>query len=65
MDIVFPEFRLFGMQIPKGRKGVRSKTEAFFVPHSRSSYAAGDPSDMKVADGFVGFTKVLKYISGQ
>ena len=45
-----------------GRNGVRSKMEALFVPNARSSYAAGNTSDMKVADGFVGFTKTFKYL---
>ena len=50
LNIMYPEFKRFGMQIHIGRNGVRSKTEALFVPHSRSSYAAGDTSDMIVAD---------------
>jgi hypothetical protein len=62
LNIMYPEFKRFGMQIHIGRNGVRSKTEALFVPHSRSSYAAGDTSDMIVADGFVGFTKMFKYL---
>jgi hypothetical protein len=62
LNIMFPEFRRFGMQIHIGRNGVRSKTEALFVPHSRTSYAAWDTSDMKVADGFVGFTTMFKYL---
>ncbi len=33
LKIMFPEFRRFGMQIHIGRNGVRSKTEALFVPH--------------------------------
>jgi hypothetical protein len=64
LNIMFAEFRRFGMQIHIGRNGIRSKTEALFVPHSRSSYGAGDTSDMKVADGFVGFTTCLN-ISGR
>ncbi len=62
LNIMYPEFTRFGMQIHIGRNGVRSKTEALFVPHSRSSYGAGDTSDMIVADGFVGFTKMFKYL---
>ncbi len=59
---MFPAFKRFGMQIHIGRNGVRSKTDALFVPHSRSSYAAEDTSDMIVADGFVGFNKLFKYL---
>ncbi len=62
MNMMFPEFKRFGMRIHIGRTGVRSKTEALFVPHSRSSYAADDTSDMIVADGFVGFTKLFTYL---
>ncbi len=60
LNIMYPAFKRFGMQIHIGRNGVRSETE---VPHSRSNYAAGDTSDMIVADGFVGFIKLF-LISG-
>jgi hypothetical protein len=40
-----------------------SQKVSLFVPHSKSSYAAGDTADMKVADGFVGWTKVFKYMA--
>jgi hypothetical protein len=59
LNIMYPECKRFGMQIHIGRNGVRSKMQALFVPHSRSSYAAGDTSDMIVADEFVGFTKMF------
>ncbi len=62
LNIMFPEFKRFGMQIHIGRHGVRSKTEALLVPHSRSDYTAEATSAMIVADRFVGFTKLFKYL---
>jgi hypothetical protein len=61
-NILFPAFWRFGMQVHIGRNRFKSQTEALLVPHSRSSYAAGDTSDIKVADGFVGFTTMFVYL---
>ncbi len=46
LNIMYPEFKRFGMQIHIGRNGVRSKTEALFVPHSRSSLWRMDLRDL-------------------
>ncbi len=59
---MFTDFKRFGLQIHIGRNGVRYKPEALFEPQSRSRYAAGDTSDMIVADGLVGFTKLFQYL---
>ena len=50
------------MKIHIGLNGGKSKTEAMFVPHSRTKYEDADTSDLRVLHGTVGFSKTFRYL---
>ena len=61
MDYMYNHFLKFGLQIHLGRDGARSKTEAMFFPKPRSDDGSIRP-DFAVADGFISYTRMFKYL---